>query len=204
MLIPLPCKDAKATVSASVVRLGVRDSRPFSCILPLSSVYGSLLMVQYGCSDPSHHIPIPANRTEEEQGGHAISLQDTSVYVPQARTQGYGHTELSGEAGKGSLYSGHPYVQLKVRNLRKRRNNYWGKLAVWRLALIRICCKVLAELNMNEKGKGEGDCVCLWDDWATESFTGPTLLHCPWVSEGHISEVCPGSSKTTCSAASYR
>lgn len=161
MFISRPGKNPKATVSASTALLGVRDSRPFSCFVQLSSVHGSLLMAQYGCSGASHHIPIPANGMEEEQGGHAISLKDTSVYRPRARTQGDGRAELSGEAGKGSLYSGQPYVQLKARNLRKRRNNYWRKLAVWRLTLIRICCNELAKLNRNETGKGEGDCVPL-------------------------------------------
>lgn len=70
--------------------LGVRDSSYFSLIMLLSSVHGSLLMVQCGCSEPSHHICIPANRKEEDPEECTTFLKDTSIYMPLARTQGYG------------------------------------------------------------------------------------------------------------------
>lgn len=92
-------RNLKVTGLASMVLLGIRDSRYFPFILLLSPVYGSLLTVRYGCSVPSHHIPIPANRKEEEQEGCTISLKDISVYMPLARTQAQGHMEPSGEAG---------------------------------------------------------------------------------------------------------
>lgn len=99
MFTSLSCKKSKVSLP-SVVLLGVRDSSYLSCITLLSSGYGSLLMVLRGCSDPSHHIRIPAKRKEEEQEGCAIFPKDTPVYMPLARAQAYCYTELSGEAGK--------------------------------------------------------------------------------------------------------
>lgn len=53
-------------------------------------------MVQYGCSTPSHHISIPVNRTVEEQEGCTTSFQDTSVYIPMARTHAHGYIKSGG------------------------------------------------------------------------------------------------------------
>lgn len=60
MFISRSCKKSRVTFLADMVLLGARDSSYFSRIVLPSSVHGFLLMVQYGCSNPSHCIPVPA------------------------------------------------------------------------------------------------------------------------------------------------
>lgn len=131
MFISPPCKKSRVTVLASMVLL-TRNPSYFSPFVLPYSVYGSLFVVQFGCSNSR-----PANRNEEEEEGSTTSLKDAFAYMPLARTQASPR-----EAGKSLFWAARcPPKSQKFK--KKKRNKPQGKLAVFASegsALNRICC----------------------------------------------------------------
>lgn len=122
------------------------------CLLVLGTQATSLVLfchpqftAFFSWSNMAAQTPAIASLFQQEQEGCTNSIKGTSLYMPLARTQAYGPATRG--VRKRSLYSGKPYIWLKVRNLRKKRNKHRGKLAVsvsQGLAKSRICCKLLA------------------------------------------------------------
>ena len=118
MFIALLCKKSKVRVLANMMLLGVRDSSYFSFLILLQYVVLFSWSNMAAQNQPSH--PHSSQQRGGRAKGRTISLKNTSVYKPLARTQVYSHIELSGQMGKCLFWTA---ICPAKRNLRKA-NNY--------------------------------------------------------------------------------